>query len=76
MINDRAARDSPNPPGSAPAPGPGRATGDVGGQGKRFEVRIAFSEPIANSFRHVDDAASAEGARIGGAVRVNGRSDL
>ena len=46
------------------------------GEGNRFEVRIAFSEPIANSYRRVHEAARAEGARIGGAVRVNGRSDL
>ena len=39
-------------------------------------MRIAFSEPIANSYRRVHEAARAEGARIGGAVRVNGRSDL
>ena len=41
-----------------------------------FQVRIAFSEPIANIYRYVDDVASATGGQIGDAKRVDGRSDL
>ena len=45
------------------------------GSGK-FEVRIAFSEAIRNSYKHVDDAASAAGGSVTSAKRVDGRSDL
>ena len=42
----------------------------------RFEVRVRFSEPIANSFRHVPEAATASGGTVTGAKRYEGRSDM
>ncbi len=46
------------------------------GEGRPFEVTVAFSEAIANSYRHVDDAATVTGGTATSAKRVDGRSDL
>ncbi len=40
-----------------------------------FEVQIAFSEPIFNSFSYVDDAVTATGGSVESAKRVDGASD-
>ena len=40
------------------------------GEGKRFEVRVAFSEPVVNSYAYVDDAATA----TNGSVRTRSES--
>ena len=41
-----------------------------------FEVRVAFSEAIVNSYKHVHRAATVEGGTTTSAKRVNRRSDL
>ena len=41
-----------------------------------FEIRVAFSEAIANSYRRIPDAATVSGGTAKSVKRIDGRSDL
>ena len=42
----------------------------------QFEIRVAFSEAITNSYRHVHTAATVTGGTASSAKRIDGRHDL